>query len=313
VFLGITFMYAGIQKLVDPNYLNPGTRTYIGSQLHDFAQGSPIRSMMLGLAHFPFVVGVGVALLELAVGLATLLGVAPLAWALVGFLINAVLFLSASWRVHPYFLGSDSIYAIAWAAYAAGCWEIGRRFRREPPGRRIGGARTSSQPVPPLARREVLRGAGIALGALLLGGIARALAGSPSAAPTSASLRSSPSPPRGPSDTATPAGPNPSGTIIARLDSVPVGGAIAFDDPARGPAALFRLGPSHVVAYSRICTHAGCEVGYDPQARLLYCPCHGAEFDPAHGARVVAGPAPIPLPAIPVAIDRRSGEIVAQS
>ena len=67
---------------------------------------------------------------------------------------------------------------------------------------------------------------------------------------------------------------------------------------------------SGVYAMSAVCTHAGCLVGYDQQARLLVCPCHGAEFDPAHGAAPITGPAPTALPRIPVAIDRQTGKVV---
>ena len=40
---------------------------------------------------------------------------------------------------------------------------------------------------------------------------------------------------------------------------------------------------------------------------------HGAEFDPTRGAEVVSGPAPTPLARVPVAIDRTSGDVLAQS
>ena len=41
LFLGVTFVYAGIQKLTDPGFLHPGAPTYIGTQLHGFAAGTP--------------------------------------------------------------------------------------------------------------------------------------------------------------------------------------------------------------------------------------------------------------------------------
>ncbi len=40
LFLGVTFVYAGIQKLSDPGFLHPGAPTYIGTQLHGFANGT---------------------------------------------------------------------------------------------------------------------------------------------------------------------------------------------------------------------------------------------------------------------------------
>jgi thiosulfate dehydrogenase [quinone] large subunit len=74
---------------------------------------------------------------------------------------------------------------------------------------------------------------------------------------------------------------------------------------------LCRLSQSDVAAYSRVCTHAGCLVDFDQGSGVLFCPCHGAEFDPKHGARVIGGPAPSPLASIAVAIDPATGQVVA--
>jgi rieske iron-sulfur protein len=58
-----------------------------------------------------------------------------------------------------------------------------------------------------------------------------------------------------------------------------------------------------VVAYTSICTHTGCDVDdWDPGARLLACQCHSSQFDPRDGAKVVDGPAPRPLAALPLKI-----------
>jgi Rieske Fe-S protein len=58
-----------------------------------------------------------------------------------------------------------------------------------------------------------------------------------------------------------------------------------------------------VVAYSAICTHTGCDVDdWEPAARLLACQCHFSQFDPRDAAKVVDGPAPRPLPALPIRI-----------
>ena len=56
-----------------------------------------------------------------------------------------------------------------------------------------------------------------------------------------------------------------------------------------------------VVAYTAICTHTGCEVEeWLPDEQLLYCSCHSSTFDPKDGAKVVDGPAPRVLPALPL-------------
>lgn len=58
-----------------------------------------------------------------------------------------------------------------------------------------------------------------------------------------------------------------------------------------------------IVAYSGVCTHTGCDVTdwYDDVLRFK-CPCHESEFDPSDGARVVGGPAPWQLAALPLKI-----------
>lgn len=64
------------------------------------------------------------------------------------------------------------------------------------------------------------------------------------------------------------------------------------------------------VAYSKVCTHAGCPVAQfrvdsrrpDPSYELL-CPCHQSLFDVLDGARVLAGPAATPLPQLPIDVD----------
>ncbi len=58
-----------------------------------------------------------------------------------------------------------------------------------------------------------------------------------------------------------------------------------------------------VVAYTVICTHAGCEVSdWVAAERRLFCPCHDSTFDPADGGKVLDGPAPRALPALPLKI-----------
>jgi ubiquinol-cytochrome c reductase iron-sulfur subunit len=57
------------------------------------------------------------------------------------------------------------------------------------------------------------------------------------------------------------------------------------------------------VAYSRLCTHAGCPVAlYRAAARELLCPCHQSVFDVVANGAVVSGPADHALPRLPIGI-----------
>ena len=58
-----------------------------------------------------------------------------------------------------------------------------------------------------------------------------------------------------------------------------------------------------VVAYTVICTHSGCDVDdWLPQEQVLSCSCHASMFDPKDGARVLDGPAPRALAALPLEV-----------
>jgi ubiquinol-cytochrome c reductase iron-sulfur subunit len=71
--------------------------------------------------------------------------------------------------------------------------------------------------------------------------------------------------------------------------------------------------PNGFVAYSRVCTHAGCAVAqFEDEAYVLSCPCHQSAFDVLHGARPVGGPAGRALPQLPLMIDA-GGFVAAQS
>jgi ubiquinol-cytochrome c reductase iron-sulfur subunit len=91
-------------------------------------------------------------------------------------------------------------------------------------------------------------------------------------------------------------------------------------DPSklRLPAGRAHWAPEGILAFSKICTHAGCAVALyrkptfpavEPNDALL-CPCHYSTFDPFTGGTVVYGPAGRPLPQLPLTIDG-SGDVRA--
>ena len=115
-------------------------------------------------------------------------------------------------------------------------------------------------------------------------------------------------------------------------DTLAVGGAITvfpkgFVDVQDSQTILIRLsdrdvvtrhgredwGPKGYVAFSKVCTHAGCPVGlYQQRFKKLLCPCHQSTFDVPSGAEPVFGPATRSLPQLPLMIDE-SGLLRARS
>jgi ubiquinol-cytochrome c reductase iron-sulfur subunit len=62
--------------------------------------------------------------------------------------------------------------------------------------------------------------------------------------------------------------------------------------------------PGGLVAYSKLCTHAGCPVGlFEAATHQLLCPCHQSTFDVLRGAKPIFGPAAVALPQLPLLID----------
>jgi ubiquinol-cytochrome c reductase iron-sulfur subunit len=83
------------------------------------------------------------------------------------------------------------------------------------------------------------------------------------------------------------------------------------------PAERTNWVPSGYVAYSRVCTHAGCPVGeFEAEQSVLLCPCHQSTFDVLRAAAPTGGPAARPLPQLPLYADadgtlRAGGEFTA--
>lgn len=129
--------------------------------------------------------------------------------------------------------------------------------------------------------------------------VATTSTGSAKAAVTSASAGST-------TGQATQAAVTPSGNVIARTSAVPLNSAVSFKNPdpnSLHPAVLVHLANNQFVAFDSTCTHhASCSVSYNPQDKLLECPCHGAQFDPAQQAAVMQGPAHRPLSPVQITV-----------
>ena len=264
LWLGITWIYAGWDKASDPGFLEAGSSTYMGTQLSGFSTHSPLGFAFNPLIEHATVVGGFVIIAEFAIGLATLLWVAPRLAAFGGFLMSLGLWLADTFHVSPYFLASNTAYAVLWLSYLL--LLIGNGKRK---------VFTMS-----LERRSVLR-VGIT------GALAVAFAGAgkffAKAAPATSEVSAG------------------KGTKIVKLASLKVGGNYNFVASNGAPSILFRT-KTGVFAYSAICTHQGCTVKYSTSSKTLKCPCHQAEFDPYKSAKVVNGPAETPLGKVKVAI-----------
>ena len=358
-FLGVTFVFAGLQKLANPAYLDPTSPTSVQAQTRIFRRTSPIAALLDLTAHHTVVVGILIAVGELAVGLGTLLGLWARVAGIGGALLSLTFLLTVSWNTTPYYYGSDIVFLFTWSVFigfgAGGVLSVdgwlrdrARRDLRLPAPaaavtlaaatvrqlcsaggkcgldgdgvcrRRSGCPTLPSGPSPrvrgELDRRTLLRGGQAAAVAAAAGGLLAAvtaaggrLAGHPRASATPAGRRASSGAARGSGPAPTSSAGRRPGTTIAAASRVPVGQAVQFTDPASGrPAWVVHPSGRMYVAFSAICTHAGCTVGFDGASMQFVCPCHGATYD-ARTGQVTGGPAPSPLAGIPVHVS--AGEL----
>jgi thiosulfate dehydrogenase [quinone] large subunit len=260
-WLSITWIYAGWDKATDPGFLTKGATGFIGDQLVGYSTNSPISWLFNSLIEHATAVGLVVIFSEFAIGIATLLWIAPTSAAFGGFLMSIVLWLASTFYISPYFLGSDTAYAVLWLVYFLTL---------------VGNRRTVDIA---LDRRGAIR-----IGALSLGAVAAALVGKAFAKVSD----------------------EPNTTVsgssqIIELAKINVGETHKFALGNGMPAILFRT-KTGVFAYSATCTHEGCTVAYQSSNKSLYCPCHGAEFDPFKNGGVIAGPTRDALPTVKVKI-----------
>jgi cytochrome b6-f complex iron-sulfur subunit len=84
----------------------------------------------------------------------------------------------------------------------------------------------------------------------------------------------------------------------ATADEIPVWGAKKVI--LGGSAYLLLRTPTEFRAFSAICTHLGCVVGWDARKKQIACPCHAGFFDAS--GEVISGPPPRPLARRPVSV-----------
>jgi arsenite oxidase small subunit len=108
---------------------------------------------------------------------------------------------------------------------------------------------------------------------------------------------------------------------IAKAAQFVVGTPIAFSYPdPQSPALAVRLskaaphgvGPgSDIVAYSRLCVHKGCPVGYNAHQESFVCPCHYSAYDAEQDGQLIIGHATTSLPRILLSYDTHSDLVTA--
>jgi thiosulfate dehydrogenase [quinone] large subunit len=332
-FLGVTFCFAGLQKLTNRGFFSATTPGSFQQQLRGSILTSPLHHLLNPVLHASTPVAVVISFGELAVGLGTLLGLFGRIAATGGILLSLSFFLTVSFNDNPYYYGPDIVFLFAWTPFilaGSGAWSLDAVFARRAErahqavlvARTQGGA-AARRRAAELERRVFLQKASavgvIGLAGLVTGGIMAAIgriAGGPEpsvgsraigrggATPSSSTTTSSQS--QGPTTTTSSSTTSsvaiPKGVRIGPARDVPVGGAASFTDPRQGvPALVVQVKQGVFKAFSAVCPHAGCQVQFDSPSDRFVCPCHGSIFNGSTGA-VQQGPAATGLSRIPIAL-----------
>ena len=300
LFLGLTFLFAGLQKLANPDFLRSSNANSIHAQMVGASHTSPIGGLVGHLTGAASAIGVIIAVAEVAIGVGALLGLLTRVAAIGGLLVSFSLFLTISFHSSPYFTGSDIVFFFAWLpvalAGAAGAPALDTWLAQRSTA--VGAPGASDSGDGQMSRGAVigLVAAGSAVLVAVVAGLGRAFApaSKTSAASTTTSTTGAPvttTTQGGTGTTSTTTAPVPKGTSIGPATDVPVGGSAAFSDPKTGdPSLVIQSKADTFVAFDAICPHAGCTVAYQAGANVITCPCHGSEFNAKTGA-VTVGPA----------------------
>lgn len=114
IFLGVTFIYAGLDKLTDSAFMSASGDGSIGQLMEGVRDTSAIPALVDLALKSPEGFGYAIAFGELAVGLGTLVGLWARLAALGGALISLSLWLTVSWQTEPYYYGNDLPYMFCW-------------------------------------------------------------------------------------------------------------------------------------------------------------------------------------------------------
>ncbi|KOV67175.1 membrane protein [Streptomyces sp. MMG1121] len=114
VFLGVTFIYAGLDKLTDSAFMKSGGAGSVGDTMRAARDSAAIPALVDLALKSPVGFGYAIAFGELAVGIGTLIGLLARLAALGGALISFSLWMTVSWATTPYYYGNDLAYLMAW-------------------------------------------------------------------------------------------------------------------------------------------------------------------------------------------------------
>ncbi|MFG3001189.1 DoxX family protein [Streptomyces sp. NPDC048340] len=133
IFLGVTFVYAGLDKLTDSAFLSATGDGSIGDMMRGVRDTSAIPAMVDMALEAPVGFAVALAIGELLVGLGVLAGLLTRIAAVGGALISLSLWLTVSWAVTPYYYGNDLPYMFCWVPLilaGAPYWSLDALIRR---------------------------------------------------------------------------------------------------------------------------------------------------------------------------------------
>lgn len=108
---------------------------------------------------------------------------------------------------------------------------------------------------------------------------------------------------------------------VGKAGGMPVNQTVNFSYPdASSPCYAIRMGApvtggvgpnKDIVAFSALCTHMGCPVGYDGATKTFKCGCHFSIFDPENGGQMVCGQATEDLPKVLLDYDAKTDSVSA--